>query len=129
MMLTCTVDASFDPKTTKASGAFVCKQEGKTTEASFAISAQNNHEAEWIALLEALKVAKNLAPSTLLIVMDSSLVVNAIEKRYVKAAGFQKWLATCLEHWDTFPLVFIKWGSPKEMKRADTLAREHLYKQ
>lgn len=92
------------------------------------IGTYSNHEAEFIALREALKICKNNRWSTVSIKTDSKLVSDAYEKKYVKNKLFQPYLEEIMELSQLIPLCFIQWIPSSQNKVADQLARNELIK-
>lgn len=88
----------------------------------------SNHEAEFIALVEALRLCKENNWTTVFIRTDSQLVSDAMEKKYVKNELFQPYLKESLNISKNIPLFFIKWVPAKQNTVADALARNELLK-
>ena len=106
-------------------GVFI-KGEGHHLQISEYIGETNNHEAEFRALIRALKEAQQLQSQLISVRSDSNIVVSSIEKRYVKKAEFKPLLEEALTLADTFDLFFIKWIPSSENKAADALARRAI---
>lgn len=101
-------------------GIFI-KGEGHQLKIKEAIGITDNHTAEFLALIRALKEAKKLNSTFLSVRSDSKIVVSSIEKRYAK--HYDELLQQALEIIDDFELFFIKWIPDEQNKAADALAR------
>lgn len=113
------------------SGAgIVIKSNGEVKEFSIPLGMMTNHEAEFIALLKALEICQQHFPNNMLAIQsDSQLVVQAVEKNYVKRTEYNEILSKIMELISTFPLFFIKWIPSKQNKQADRLARRAIQQQ
>lgn len=88
-----------------------------------------NHEAEFHAVIEALKICLNQFPEEILSFRaDSKIVVRAMENNYVRNKLFQPLLKEIQEISSHFPYVFIKWIPSKENYNADRLAKQAIHK-
>lgn len=108
-------------------GIFI-KGEGHLIKISEYIGKTNNHIAEFTALIRALEEAKKLNTSIVSIRSDSKIVVNSVEKKYVKNADYKPYLEKALQLANDFDLFFIKWIPDQQNKAADALAREAIHK-
>src|SRR5699024_10897086 len=110
------------------SGAgIVTKYDGIIQEYSIALGTLTNHEAEFYAVYEALKICNELYPGEILsFYSDSQLVVDAIEKQFVKNTSYQMILQTILNLSADFPYFFIKW-IPGRKNKADQLAKQAIH--
>lgn len=113
------------------SGAgIVVKTNGEVKEYSIPLGVLSNHEAEFLALLKALEICQQQFPQNILAIQsDSQLVVEAIEKNFVKNPQFRDLLMKINELKQSFPLFFIKWIPSNQNKHADRLARQAIYNQ
>lgn len=108
-------------------GVFVKGKKVKK-EAQYYLGTVTNHEAELIALIRALELCHETFPDQILSIRsDSKLVVDMVEKRYIKNANFQPLLLQILQLMDKFPYCFIKWIPDQKNKNADRLARNALH--
>ncbi|WP_027108399.1 ribonuclease HI family protein [Lacticigenium naphthae] len=92
--------------------------------------AATNHEAEFLAIIEALTllVEKHYTDQLLFLYTDSKIAADSINKRYAKRSTFSNSLekiTTLMEH---FPVVVTEWIPEKENQGADNLARQGLRK-
>ncbi|WP_243385191.1 reverse transcriptase-like protein [Bacillus kexueae] len=87
----------------------------------------NNHEAEFQALIHALKIAKERNYSILSIRTDSQAVDQAISKQFAKREPYKSLLVEALKLMEQFDLCFVKWIPAKENRVADQLAREAIH--
>lgn len=108
-------------------GLFI-KGEGHSIKISEFIGETNNHIAEFQALIRALEEAKKLNGTIVSIRSDSKVVVQSIEKKYVKNEEYKQLLAKALQLSEQFDLFFIKWIPDQQNKAADALAREAIHK-
>lgn len=110
------------------SGAgIILKSNDETKEYSIALGVLSNHEAEFHAVLEALKICEKAFPDEILSFQsDSQLVVQAIENQFVKNLLYQPILQMILDKTTSFPHFFIKW-IPTNQNKADQLAKQAIH--
>lgn len=130
-MLIIKTDAAFDPVTKNASIAYVIQDfTSKRIIASNAkrINVQDNHQAEFEALIDALKylIDHDLTESIIEILTDSKGLFLSIEKSYSKSYPAESQLITDLL--SQFNLYYTKLISDKENKHAHRLANTALHK-
>lgn len=93
----------------------------------YALPWMTNHEAEFHACLKALLRCKEEGYRLLSIRSDAKVLVEAVEKRFIKNPLYRELLQDILTLTDTcFDLVFIKWIPAKENGEADKLAKMGL---
>ncbi|GIN70114.1 ribonuclease H [Bacillus sp. J14TS2] len=107
-------------------GIFI-KNEGSTESYSFPLGEMENHEAEFHALLKALEICVKEGASIVSVRSDSSAVVQAVERQFVRNKKYQPFLSEILHTITEFDLFFIKWIPSKENKQADLLARKAIH--
>lgn len=125
-------DAAFHPQTHQAGLAILINQDGQQTGYKIHVtSVEDNHQAEFMALAEALKLleAEDLLSETLFFYSDSKIVVQSVEKTYVKESFYQPLLADILVRYQQISLAFIQWIPEKENRGADALAKQALHQQ
>lgn len=107
------------------SGAGIYIKYGKKAyEYSVPLGIMSNHEAEFHAVIEALKICrKNFPHNILSFRTDSKVVVHLIEKNYTKNKTFRPLLDQIYDEINHFSLFFIKWIPTKENIHADRLAK------
>lgn len=88
----------------------------------------SNHEAEYHALLTALKYCTEHNYKIVSFRTDSQLVERAVEKQYVKNPLYAPLLDEALKMIQQFDLFFIKWIPSSQNKAADELARKATQK-
>ncbi|HDX9580347.1 TPA: reverse transcriptase-like protein [Bacillus pseudomycoides] len=88
----------------------------------------SNHEAEYHALLTALKYCTEHNYKIVSFRTDSQLVERAVEKQYVKNPLYAPLLDEALKMIQQFDLFFIKWIPSSQNKAADELARKAIQK-
>ena len=92
------------------------------------LGTMSNHEAEYHALLTALKYCTEHNYKIVSFRTDSQLVERAIEKQYVKNPLYEPLLHEALKIIQQFDLFFIKWIPSSQNKAADELARKAIQK-
>ncbi|SHN19022.1 ribonuclease HI family protein [Gracilibacillus kekensis] len=94
------------------------------------IGEYTNHEAEFIAVIKALEYCReHFSTEIISCRSDAKVVVDAIDKNYVKNKSYQIYLDRINSLTNIFPYFFIKWIPEKQNKRADILARKALMNQ
>ena len=122
-------DASFQAPTQTAGLAARFIFDGQQIEvADYVTEVVDNHLAEFLAVEMALKfvVASGWQAESLWLHSDSKIVIQSLEKRYVKETLYAEVLARILVLSETMPLLFWKWLPEKENQAADQLARYAL---
>lgn len=126
-MLEVYIDGATQTESGKSAAAFVAKNKNSCIEGYTYIGEKSNHEAEFHALLFALKtLVTDHQDDIISIRSDSKIVVDTVEKNYTKNPLFLPYYEEISQLIHQFPHVFIKWISDKDNKRADTLARTGL---
>ncbi|MGM7701353.1 reverse transcriptase-like protein [Pseudalkalibacillus sp. Hm43] len=95
---------------------------------SIPLGEMSNHEAEYHALIHALKICIDKGYKIVSFRTDSQLVEQAVEKEYVKKNVYQPLLQQVLVLKDELDLFFIKWIPSSQNRNADKLAREAIQK-
>jgi ribonuclease HI len=108
-------------------GIFI-KANGKVERYSIPLGVMSNHEAEYYAFIEALKICKKKGYQVVSFRTDSELVNRAVEKEFVKNKQFAPLLEEALTLSKDFDLFFMKWIPSSENKSADELARAAIRK-
>ncbi|AIK38731.1 ribonuclease HI [Bacillus pseudomycoides] len=93
---------------------------------SLPLGIMSNHEAEYHALLVALKYCMEHNYSIVSFRTDSQLVERAVEKEYAKNKTYAPLLEEALAYIKSFDLFFIKWIPNSQNKVADELARKAI---
>ncbi len=93
---------------------------------SWPLGTKSNHEAEYHALLSALKYCTEHNYNIVSFRTDSQLVERAVEKEYAKNKMFAPLLEEALQYIKSFDLFFIKWIPSSQNKVADELARKAI---
>ncbi|GIN56554.1 reverse transcriptase-like protein [Lederbergia ruris] len=107
-------------------GIFI-KNNGETQSYSIPLGEMENHEAEFHALLQALEICVKAEASIVSVRSDSSAVVQAVEKQFVRNEKYRLLLSEILLAIEGFELFFIKWIPSKENKQADALAKKAIH--
>lgn len=108
-------------------GIFI-KVNGKVERYSIPLGVMSNHEAEYYAFIEALKICRKNGYQVVSFRTDSALVNRAVEKEFVKNKQFAPLLEEALTLSKEFDLFFMKWIPSSENKSADELARAAIRK-
>lgn len=113
------------------SGAGVyIKANGNTYTYALPLGVMTNNEAEFAAVAKALEICANRFPNQIIsLKSDAQVIVDAMEKKYVKNAVFKVHLNTILKLMSAFPYVFIKWIPNQQNKHADRLAKQAIHNQ
>ncbi|MEC1754263.1 reverse transcriptase-like protein [Bacillus mojavensis] len=106
-------------------GIFI-KHEGKAESFSIPIGMHTNQEAEFLALIEGMKLCATRGYQSVSFRTDSDIVERAADIEIVKNKAFQPFLEEILRLKSAFPLFFIKWIPGKQNQKADQLAKEAI---
>ncbi|WP_377889108.1 reverse transcriptase-like protein [Alkalihalobacillus sp. R86527] len=106
-------------------GIFI-KGDGEVIRSSIPLGTLSNHEAEFQALIEALRICIDKKHRIISLRTDSQLVSDAIDRRYTKKRTYETYLSIALALVDEFDLFFIKWIPSSKNKVADELARKAI---
>ncbi|GAE91414.1 RNase H [Gracilibacillus boraciitolerans JCM 21714] len=108
-------------------GIYIKQGENQIEEYHY-IGVYTNHEAEFLAVIKALEYCggEHFPTEIISCRSDAKLVVDAIEKNYVKNQIFISYLNQINSLINIFPHFFIKWIPQKQNKRADSLARKAI---
>lgn len=130
-MLEIQIDAAYRPETQEGGLGVILKFQPNIQLKYYVNRAEDNHILEFLAMREALNyvIKQGYHQQTLAIYSDSKIVVQSIDKAYVKDALYHPILTEILELMDHISLVFVKWIPEKQNRGADQLARQALLKQ
>ncbi|GGE56766.1 reverse transcriptase-like protein [Priestia taiwanensis] len=106
-------------------GVFI-KGHGSAENYSIPLGNMSNHEAEYHALLHALRICIKQNYKVVSFRTDSQLVERAVEKQFAKNKAFAPLLEEALQMIETFDLFFIKWIPSSQNSVADALARKAI---
>lgn len=106
-------------------GIFI-KGDGEVIRSSIPLGTLSNHEAEFQALIEALRICIDKKHRIISLRTDSQLVSDAIDRRHTKKRTYESYLSNALALVDEFDLFFIKWIPSSKNKVADELARKAI---
>ncbi|ASB88776.1 reverse transcriptase-like protein [Bacillus sonorensis] len=109
------------------SGLGIFIKNGRDSE-SFSLPAGrlSNHEAEFMALIEGMKLCADRRYSIVSFRTDSQIVERAADSEYVKNPAFKPYLDEIIRLKAAFDLFFIKWIPSKENQTADKLAKHAI---
>ncbi|MGO4927707.1 ribonuclease HI family protein [Fundicoccus sp. Sow4_D5] len=125
-------DGAYQMKTQAAGLAIIIQRHGQQKQYKIHIAKVfDNHQAEFMALDQALRIleTENLLGESLFFYSDSKIVVQSVEKEYVKETQYRVLLESILCRFRLSPLAFIQWLPEKENKGADVLAKQALHQQ
>ncbi|TKC19637.1 reverse transcriptase-like protein [Robertmurraya kyonggiensis] len=108
-------------------GIFI-KGNGELENYALPLGIMSNHEAEFVAFIEALKICHEKEYKVVSFRTDSELVNRAVEKEFVKNKVYAPFLEEALRLMNKFDLFFMKWIPSSENKTADNLARTAIRK-
>ena len=131
-MIHMATDASYRPQTQEAGLGIVLTYQGDRQEIKVYLNqVTDNHVAEFMAVHQALEAIDRLGwPKDIILAQsDSQVVVDAINKRYVKNPLYQPYLDAILGGLPKPDTFFIKWVSDRDNLGADHLARKALMRE
>jgi ribonuclease HI len=108
-------------------GIFI-KGNGVLEKYSIPLGIMSNHEAEYRAFIEGLKICIENGYQIVSFRTDSELVNRSVEKEFAKNKQYAPLLETALELTREFELFFMKWIPSRQNKQADELARAAIRK-
>lgn len=107
-------------------GVFIIADQKKYSY-SISLEEMSNHEAEFHAVIHALKICQENFPKRILSFRsDAKVVVDAIEKNYTGNLTFEPLLKEIQKLSTNFPYFFIKWIPEQENTQADQLAKRAI---
>ncbi len=107
-------------------GIFI-KYDGKAESFSIPLGSMSNHEAEFSALIEGMKICVEKGLRTVSFRTDSQVVDRAANAGFAKNPAFQHFMKEIIQLQSQFDLFFIKWIPSKENQVADQLARKAIH--
>lgn len=127
-MIIVQTDGATNNKTGKSGAGIYIKVNNTYESYALPLTSMSNHEAEFHAVIEALKICNEKYPDDILAFQtDSTAVVNSIEKRHTKNTTFLPLLKEILQRAATHPHFFIKWIPSKQNTQADKLAKRSIH--
>lgn len=105
------------------------KGEGHHLKIAEQIEPTDNHTAEFQALIRGLEEAAKRTTGIVSVRSDSQIVIQSVERQFVKNPRFKKLLAAILQLAEQFDYFFIKWIPTAENRAADALAKEAIQQQ
>lgn len=121
------IDAAARDNPTLAATAGIIIDENATYEFSACCGAVDNHVAEWMALIDALRHCRIHKVKSAIVYTDSQLIVDATAKQFVKRALFQPYLKEVQELTLDFTLFIVSHLPRSKNKRVDQLAKDKLF--
>ena len=131
-MITLQTDAAYQAKNKSAGLAGILSHQGqKETFQYFLTEVDDNHQAEFLALVKALDLIERMGWHSEIIIIktDSQILASSINKRFVKSKSYQHLLAEILHYLDNYSESIITWVSENDNKQADYLAKQALHQQ
>ncbi|PSL51358.1 ribonuclease HI [Salsuginibacillus halophilus] len=108
-------------------GIYYINERGETVRQAFKLTDMSNHEAEFYALLYALKVLRKDGNRAAAFYTDSQLVDDAVNDGKVKNRAYQPVLESILKASADFDLFFVNWVPSSKNREADQLARKAIH--
>lgn len=124
------IDAATNQTINVSAGGMLLIQNGQQLQKHQQLLAKTNNEAEFEIMVKTLEflISKNYQNETIFIYTDSKIVMESLDKAYVKDPHFKRHLETILKLTKEFSSLFIEWIEEKNNKGADNLARQALQK-
>ncbi len=127
-MITVHTDGATNVKTNQSGAGIYMKHNGKFYSYKIPLGEMSNHKAEFHAVIHALTKCNEQFPNEILAFQtDSKIVVESIEKNFVRNRDFQPLLEQINDLSARHPHFFIKWIPSKENFHADQLAKRAIY--
>ncbi|GGB05956.1 ribonuclease HI family protein [Macrococcus hajekii] len=123
------IDAATRQNPFESSIGYVIRTDESVLEFGQYLGEMENHEAEWNGLIEALKQAVALNLTSVILKSDSKIVVDSINKNFVKNPKFKPYLKEYQQLEKQFDLLIIDWIPRDQNKHADHVARHYLKQQ
>ncbi|TDL95565.1 ribonuclease HI family protein [Macrococcus brunensis] len=120
------IDAATRQNPFESSIGYVIRTDEAVLEFGQYLGEMENHEAEWNALIAALKQAAALGIRSVILKSDSRIVVDSVHKNYTKNPKFKPYLLDYQGLQDKFDLLIIDWIPRDQNKHADHVARHYL---
>lgn len=129
-MIKITIDGSYHPTHRISAGAMIIHG-AHAQKQTYALSASDNHSAEFQILQQALSYCQDnkWEDELIFIYSDSKTVVDAVSKKYTKQSAYLPILTSILNQLTNFTQVSIQWIPEQENKEADHYARRALQKE
>ncbi|HJE19679.1 ribonuclease HI family protein [Aliicoccus persicus] len=121
------IDAAARTEPTLAASAGVIIDGDEKFTLSHCLGAVDNHEAEWHALIYALNFCQSKGITQVIVYTDSKIIVDSIEKRFVKNKVFKPFLQQVLQLEHDFTLMIVSHLARKNNAEADHLAKQQLF--
>lgn len=121
------IDAATRQNPFESSIGYVIKDDIVTEYGQY-VGGVDNHIAEWMSFIEALKQANALGIKSVILKTDAKIIVDAVNKNYVKNELFKPFFKEYEVLKDYFDLLLIDWIPREQNKHADTVARHYLNK-
>lgn len=131
-MIIINTDAAYNPQTREAGIGIIFKVQKEQKQFKYYLNqVEDNHVAEFVALWLALEIVKEkpLGHEVLQYRSDSKILIQSLEKDFVKNPKYAQIYHQIRERVEGLSLFFPKWVPEKENLGADRLARQALLKQ
>ncbi|WP_152655193.1 RNase H family protein [Oceanobacillus sp. CFH 90083] len=123
-------DGATNVNTEKSGAGIYIKFGEQKLEYAVPLPYMSNHEAEFHAIIEALKICKTSFPGQILSFRtDSKVAAEVVDKGRTKNRQFLPLLEIIQAEAAAFPFLFIKWIPERKNSKADQLARAAIYQQ
>lgn len=131
-MIKINTDAAYNPNTQETGiGIHIVHDNHRELIKIFVSEVTDNHIAEFIALIAAINyIQTNLDTNQIITYQsDSKIVIQSIEKQYVKNIEYKKLLDYILSIINEYPTFFASWIPEAQNRGADSLAKQALRKE
>lgn len=127
-MVTVQTDGATNGKSNLSGAGIYIRINGEYLSYKIPLGKMSNHEAEFHAVIEALKICNEQYPGEILAFQtDAKIVVDSVNKNFVRNETFQPLLAKINELSAKHPHFFIKWIPSNQNNQADMLAKQAIY--
>ena len=123
------IDAAASIKPKFACGGVIIKDDSLNYEETVLLGEMDNHEAEWATLEFALKKARKMEQTSLIVYTDSKIIVDTFDKRHVKNKVFKSYYDRVVSLTKALDMFIITRTPRKNNRGADKLAKDRLYKE
>lgn len=107
-------------------GIYIILDNGEQLKEKRPLGHMTNHEAEFKACLEALKLCLPYKDQLVVCHTDSQIVENSFEKEYAKKEAYASILSEIIELKKQFTMLYLKWIPTKE-NPADQLSKQAIH--
>lgn len=106
-------------------GIYIILDNGEQKKEKLPLGQLSNHESEFIACREALKLCLPYKEQLIICHTDSQIVENSFDKEYAKKEAYASILKEIIELKKQFSMLYLKWIPTKE-NPADSLSKQAI---